>query len=302
MALREGNEAVAAQQDIAERNPGRPRRTIVDIRPFSGKEDKDISEWLIRWDIAATANDWTPDQQLTMIPAYLTGRAARILWRMSRETRNDLDELKDQLDETFNTEEKRYLARQKLQEITQGPKESVAELSKRVDKLVVKGHDGLDGAERRDRIACESFVKGLRADIKETMWEKCPASFQEAIQAAERREVFLSSLGRRFRINEVSDNLVGLVQKFNEERVRSNDEIWKAIQDLTKAVQGIAAQQAQPIHAPPVLAARASLETGRPVPTCFYCRQPGHLKRNCPKKPQNATVSRSNQATSTPSS
>ena len=62
-------------KEIRER---RPRRTIVDIRPFSGKEDEDISEWLIRWEIAATPNDWTPDQQLTMIPAYLTGRAARI--------------------------------------------------------------------------------------------------------------------------------------------------------------------------------------------------------------------------------
>ena len=167
---------------------------------------------------------------------------------------------------------------------------------------MVKGHDGLDGAEQRNRIGCENFIKGLRADIKETVWEKCPASFQEAIQAAERREVFLSSLCRRSRINEVSDDLVGLVQKFNDERVRSNDEIWKAIQDLTKVVQGIAAQQAQPIHALPVPAVRASLETGKPSPYMFYCCQPGHLKRNCPKKPQNATVSRSNQATSTPSS
>ena len=45
MALREGNEAVAIHQDIAERNVGRPRRTIVDIRPFSGKEEEGISEW-----------------------------------------------------------------------------------------------------------------------------------------------------------------------------------------------------------------------------------------------------------------
>ena len=42
----------------------------------------------------------------SVIPAYLTGGAARIFWRMSRETQNDLDELKDQLDETFNMEEK----------------------------------------------------------------------------------------------------------------------------------------------------------------------------------------------------
>ena len=87
MALRKGNEAVAAQQDIGERNLGRTRRIIVNIRPFYCKEDKDISEWLIRWEIAPTANDWTPDQQLTMIPAYLAGRVARIFWKMSRETK-----------------------------------------------------------------------------------------------------------------------------------------------------------------------------------------------------------------------
>ena len=55
-----------------------------------------------------------------------------------------------------------------------------------IDCLVSKGHNGLDDEERKDRIACEHFVKGLRPDIKETVWEKCPRSFQEAITAAER--------------------------------------------------------------------------------------------------------------------
>ena len=308
MALREENDT-AVPQDTAERSLGRPRRTIVDIRPFSGKEDDDISEWLIRWEIAATANNWTSDQQLTMIPAYLTGRAARVFWRIPEEVRNNLDDLKDHLDETFNTEEKRYLARQKLQEVTQGPKESVAEFSERVDKLVIKGHDGLDGLERRDRIACESFIKGLRADIKETVWEKCPASFQEAIQAAERREVFLNSLGRRSRVNEVSEDLVGLIQKFNEERMKSTDEIWKAIQDLTTAVQGLAAQQLQATHTPPLQPTSTKPESRGTALTCFHCRQSGHMKRNCPKRHQrvNLTTTRdiqqpmNNQATNTPS-
>ena len=105
--------------------------------------------------------------------------------------------MKESLEELFKTEEKKFLARQKLQEISQGPRESVADFSEKVDKLVIKGHDGLNSLERRDRIACEFFIKGLRPEIKETVWEKSPSSFQEAITAAERREVFPSSMGRR---------------------------------------------------------------------------------------------------------
>ena len=146
--------ALWVESDIAERHLGRPKRTILDICPFSGKEDDDISEWLIPWDIAATANKWTCDQQQTMIPAYLTGRAARVFWRLWDEIQSNSDDLKDHLDEIFNTKEKRYLARQKVQEVIQGSKE----FPERADKLVINGHDGVDGLDQQDIIACESFI------------------------------------------------------------------------------------------------------------------------------------------------
>ena len=184
----ENNKALpAVHVQESTREMARPRRTIVDIRTFSGKEEEDISEWLIRWEVAANANDWTTDQQLTMMPAYLTGRAGRIFWRFPEDVRNNLDELKDQLEETFNTQEKPFLARQKLQEIKQGPKESVIEFPEKVDQLVMKGHNGLDDGAWKNRIACESFIRGLRQDIKETVWEN---SFQEAIQSAHKEGFF----------------------------------------------------------------------------------------------------------------
>ncbi len=64
------NEAISTahgQENV--REMVRPWRTIVDIRTFSGKEEEDIAEWLIRWEGAANANNWTPDQQLTMMLA-----------------------------------------------------------------------------------------------------------------------------------------------------------------------------------------------------------------------------------------
>eukprot|EP00112_Aurelia_sp_Birch-Aquarium-sp1_P012430 Seg2613.3 transcript_id=Seg2613.3/GoldUCD/mRNA.D3Y31 product="hypothetical protein" protein_id=Seg2613.3/GoldUCD/D3Y31 len=303
------NESIAAgeEADLREalgRDNARPRRTIIDIRPFSGSDEEDISEWLIRWDVAANANNWTSAQQLTMMPAYLMGRAGRIYWRLSAEVRSNLDDLKDCLDEYFNTQEKRFLARQKLQEVTQGPKESVVEFSERVDKLVTKGHDGLDDGARKDRIACESFIKGLRPDIKETVWEKCPNTFQEALQAAERREVFLNSVGKRSRVNEVSEDMIGLIQKFKEDRIKSNQEIWKAMQGLTAAVQALATAKnqeppKQPMSSP--MPMQSTNDRRAPI-TCFYCHQSGHMRRNCPQRrqpivPQAATSEFSQQIT-----
>ena len=57
MAHRNGNEADAVEVGRERPVPApRPRWTIVDIKTFSGKETEDITEWLIKWDVATRAN------------------------------------------------------------------------------------------------------------------------------------------------------------------------------------------------------------------------------------------------------
>ena len=144
----------------------------------------------------------------------------------------------------------------------------------------MKGHNGLDDGAWKDRIGGESFIKGLRQDIKETLWEKCPNSFQEAIQSAQQREVFLNSVGKRSGVNDVSEDLIGLIQKFNTDRERSNQEIWKAIQSLTTPVQELAtARRNENPWNPPTVAERRP--PGAPG-VCYRCNQPGHMRRSCP--------------------
>ena len=106
------NEAEAADQPLRQERPvpaPRPRRTIIDIATFSGQNNEDIGEWLIKRQVAAAANGWTEEQQLQLLPAFLSGRAARMFWRIPLEARNDLEQVKECLDELFNTEDLHFL-------------------------------------------------------------------------------------------------------------------------------------------------------------------------------------------------
>ena len=158
---------------------------------------------------------------------------------------------------------------------------------------MIKEHDGLYSLERRDRIACECSIKGIRPEVK-----KCPSSFQEAISTAEHKDVFLSSIGIKSRVNAITDDVMATIQRFNKVHVKRNEEIWKAIQDLTKAVENVTAQTNnhmkhathESVGAPQSRYQRARRAIDEPV-MCCRCNQPGHLQRACPSAVQKRSQS-----------
>ena len=88
-------------------------------------------------------------------------------------------------------------------------------------------------------------------------------------------------MGKKSRVNEISEDVVATIQRFNEDRAKSNEEIWKAIQNLTSAVQNSAAQS--PSSAAPYPEFQ-SARRGRG--TCFRCNQPGHIQAKLPSEPE----------------
>ena len=109
MALREGNEADAVLTDQERLVPApRPRKMIMNMQPLIWKDNENITEWLINWDIEAVVNGWTEENQVQLIPTYLSGRASRMFWRISLEDKQDLQQLQESLYELFNSEGRNF--------------------------------------------------------------------------------------------------------------------------------------------------------------------------------------------------
>ena len=181
------------------------------------------------------------------------------------------------------------------------------EYSERIEKLVYKGYENIDNAKRRDKIACESVVKGLRLEIKEFVWGKCPETFSDALQASESREVFLQSLKKPARINEISEDVLATIQKFNQDQCESIEQIWKAILSLPTAAQQLTtAGNMHPGYEQQQQHTFGNPRCSKGGKFCYNCDEPGHIKHFCPQlerprsrretKPTNDDI----QATSTP--
>ena len=75
----------------------RPRKSIIDILPFSGKDSEDITKWLMKWDIAATAGAWTDQHQFQILAVSLRDRTARPFGKNLEGAEHDMETLKEAL-------------------------------------------------------------------------------------------------------------------------------------------------------------------------------------------------------------
>ncbi|CAI2199648.1 5640_t:CDS:1, partial [Funneliformis geosporum] len=49
---------------------------LVPVRRFSGKTDEDPNDWLVHFEKAAKANNWTSERILEIVSGFLEGMAA----------------------------------------------------------------------------------------------------------------------------------------------------------------------------------------------------------------------------------
>ena len=271
------------------------KRSIVDIQCFAGRRSDDVSDWLEHWELAARVNDWDAEDELRRLPLYLKDNARRWFARQGEEIKGSLTQLKNRLEDYFNNEDMRLLARGALAERKQRPRESVNEYAEAVEKLARKGFP----TDRFNEAACEAFINGLKPDIKQWLWGKRLREFEDAVLEAQTREMFLESESapRKTKIlaaleemlqEECKDEDYGTssihrkcigkqtVAPVRRQQVHGSDvdSIWEAISQLTEDVRNLAAANSN---------STPTKQTAKPrIAKCWICGKPGHLKRNRP--------------------
>ena len=89
----------------------KPIRSIIDKKKFGVEQKEDIIEWIDMWERAVTANSWTPEQEAVKLPLYLQNRASQVFRNLTTVVKKDLNLVKKELNNYFNSAPLRLQAR-----------------------------------------------------------------------------------------------------------------------------------------------------------------------------------------------
>jgi hypothetical protein len=237
-----------------------------------------LGEWIFQlknFFALSKARDTAVQVQLAI--AFLRGTALS-WWRSLKasELPLDFDSFEVAICLQFKIDDEARVARDMLAKITQ--KGTVPAYSKYFRALLLKIPDMTD-AEARDR-----YMRGLKPQIaREVLLRDC-TSLNDMIRIAERFDM----LYRNYQVNRYNqpspapvqadimdvDSIILHENHLNESRVPRSDQALAAVRSENPN---------RPLNRVPLTdAERQALSRSK---SCFYCRQQGHFKRNCPLRP-----------------
>ena len=97
------------------------------------------------------------------------------------------------MQQKYLTNEMRNLSRTQLANRSQQDGEDVQKFADEIEKMVGRGYAHF-GNEARDEMAKDFFLRGLKPNIKNWIWNQTMADFQAAVNEATRRELLVNDL------------------------------------------------------------------------------------------------------------
>ena len=129
-----------------------------------------------------------------MLPAFLDGAAGRWYDKQTDEVKNNLDDLKTAMQQKYLTNEMSYLSRTQLANRSQQDGEDVQKFADKIEKMVGRGYAHL-GNEARDEMAKDLFLRSLKPDNKNWIWNQTMADFQAAANEATHSKLLVNDFG-----------------------------------------------------------------------------------------------------------
>ena len=285
--------------------PPQVPRNLTNLNEFTGPKVKlptfnGKSEWESFWvqfDFFCEQYGWNERDKLAQLMSSLRETAIQYVARLPPAIRNSFESLVESLRTRFGDHVLPETHRASLNNLRKNPKESLHEFAARVSELVSKAYPGLDGSQLHTNLTIETTVKGLQdPTLTYDVLTKKPHTINQALDMIAWHECCKGTTRRRNVVRQVFEDDEG--NDFNMRRINDGsfvteerlDKFGKELQQaILSAIKGVMNPN------------KPERRTRQNDITCYFCYEPGHFRRECPKN-RLRTDRLNNQIQSKPSS
>lgn len=222
------------------------------------KHFETVSEW----------NRWSNEEKAMQLGMSLQGEALRVLGDLSSEVKEDYDALVKELTQRFNPAEREAAWRLEFRNRARKPKETIMQFGYELRRLAVKAFPKLPLLSREQWVM-DQFSNGLLDDdTRMHVQFGHPKTLTEAISLAVEYETFAQSKKSKA---SPSKPVAGVHQVEAISGTSEMQTLCAAVSELKSDLKTL--KETRQEYKP-----RDKKEV-----ECFYCKQKGHYKRECPK-------------------